>query len=251
MVKKRINYHVFAMVTGKVKPRTVTDVLLILEGKRDLLVEDIDAAEKGPRGGGSPRGFQTQGRTHAETFRRGLYWLTNSIDKDFRLPVLHWWYEDLVRLKVAGLPPWTGKPQDETTALHLLNEMISACQAARTDEVCGPLLDYAARELKGDERKAVEVLCSKNGNLALADFALEIGWDSFNDGQWRMVKKISRTKNRVGFQHFCVSSARLSVWIALPRGQFQTTRARFAFGRRFFRQLTYATDLAVAHAACR
>jgi hypothetical protein len=58
------------------------------------------------------------------------------------------------------------------------------------------LLAYAADELKGGERKAVEVLCSTNGSLAVADFALAIGWDCFDGGQWSSLQNRLNKKLR-------------------------------------------------------
>lgn len=62
------------------------------------------------------------------------------------------------------------------------------------------LREYAAKELKGDGRKAVEVLCSSNGSLPLVDFALAMGWDCNNgridDGQWSSLQQRLKPKLR-------------------------------------------------------
>jgi hypothetical protein len=60
-----------------------------------------------------------------------------------------------------------------------------------------PLLVYAAQKLKGDERKAVEVLCGNNGSLALADFALAMEWDCFDEGQWSSLQNRLNKKNKL------------------------------------------------------
>jgi len=62
------------------------------------------------------------------------------------------------------------------------------------------LLAYAAKELKGDGRKAVEVLCAKKGSLAVADFALAMGWDRFDDGRWSSLQQ--RLKQRLRKQGY-------------------------------------------------
>jgi hypothetical protein len=102
----------------------VGDYLAILQAKRTKLLADIDAAEKGPRGGGRPRGFR------ADTKEKSLAWLRGWVDADFLLPELWWLHQDLNRLGVDNLPPWMGEPQDETAALGLLNRMIRACDSA-------------------------------------------------------------------------------------------------------------------------
>jgi hypothetical protein len=115
-------------------PRTVGDYLAILQAKRTKLLADIAAAEKGLRGGGRPRGFQAEGRTDEEAARRGAAWVQGRVDADFHLPALRWLHQDLNRLDVGNLPPWTDEPQDETAALDLLNRMIRACEQTASSE---------------------------------------------------------------------------------------------------------------------
>jgi hypothetical protein len=67
------------------------------------------------------------------------------------------------------------------------------------------LLGYAAEELKGDERKAVEVLCANNGSLALADFALAMEWDCFNEPQWSSLQTRLNKKNKLQGQGWRLS----------------------------------------------
>jgi hypothetical protein len=124
--------------TAKAEPRpwTVQDILGWLQAKRKKLLANIEAAEKGPRGGGRPRGFQAEGATDAETALRGAAYLQGRVDAGFLLPPLRLWHQDLNRLGVSNLPQWTSEPQDETAALDLLNRMILACQ--RTDTTATP-----------------------------------------------------------------------------------------------------------------
>ena len=124
--------------TAKAEPRpwTVQDILGWLQAKRTKLLADLGAADKGPRGGGRPRGFQAEGATDAETALRGAAYCQGRVDADYLLPPLRLWHQDLQRLGVANLPPWTGQPQDETATLDLLNRMILACQ--RTDTTATP-----------------------------------------------------------------------------------------------------------------
>jgi hypothetical protein len=106
---------------------TVEDILGWLQAKRTTLISDIEASEKGPRGGGRQRGFR------ADTPEKSLAWLQGPVDADFLLPELWPFHHALQKLGVANLPPWIGEPPDQTATQDLLTRMISACQSTLAD----------------------------------------------------------------------------------------------------------------------
>jgi hypothetical protein len=112
------------IASAKPQPWTIQDILGWLEAKRVKLLADIEASEKGPRGGGRDRGFR------ADTPEKSLAWIQQPVDADFLLPDLRAYHQALQIHSVANLPPWLGEPQDETATLDLLNRMISACESA-------------------------------------------------------------------------------------------------------------------------
>jgi hypothetical protein len=109
--------------------KTVVGILTILLAKRAELCAAIVAADKEPRGGGRPRGFQAEGSTEAETTQKGVAWLQGRVDAAFLLPALRQWHQDLQLLGVPRLPPWSGEPQDETATLSHLDQLITACRS--------------------------------------------------------------------------------------------------------------------------
>jgi hypothetical protein len=84
------------------RPWTVQDILGWLQAKRTKLLADLEAEEKGPRGGGRPRGFQAEGATDAETALRDAAYLQGRIDAAFLLSPLRLWHQDLNRLGVIN-----------------------------------------------------------------------------------------------------------------------------------------------------
>jgi hypothetical protein len=115
--------------------------------------------------------------------------------------------------KRIGAPPDIGEVKDEQQARRALRLMEDALTALlRSDEPTpseppaappagttpySALLAYAAEKpLKGDELRAVKVLCDNNGSLALADFAVAMGWDCFNNGRWSSLQQRLKQKLR-------------------------------------------------------
>jgi hypothetical protein len=138
-------------------PRTVQNILGWLEAKRTKLLAEIAAAEKGPRGGGRPRGFR------ADTQEKSLAWIQGQVDADFLLPELRPYHQALQFLGVANLPQWTGEPQDETGTLDLLNRMIFACQSGLAPPRQPPDDPMRFEKLTPKQREFMRFFDGRNG----------------------------------------------------------------------------------------
>jgi hypothetical protein len=199
------------MSDNSAAPRTVADILGILEAKRTTLIAEIKREEKELRGGGRPRGFQAEAATEVETRARGLAWLQGRVDAGFLLPPLRLWYQELQMLGIDNLPPWTGEPQNETATLDLLIRMIEACKLWRTHLQAPPplsdeeqqrrhnreqfaeLLILAKRKMKSNQLKLIEFVCERGGKCFVADLAPNLSYHGNYIGKLRaLISRINK-----------------------------------------------------------
>jgi hypothetical protein len=109
------------------------------------------------------------------------------------------WQRLLLEYKAPPPEPRPTGYDEARIALTLFQRAVEELTDSSPPEETAPysaLLAYAAEELKAGERKAVEVLCSKNGSLTLAGFALAMGWGCFDGGQWSSLQSRLNKKLR-------------------------------------------------------